>query len=262
MLPSSGGDQRVLHAAGRSVLAAIQRELFLEPPLLPSATHLTRREIREGHLEGGTPELHDHGNSNGLGDLTLLGQYRVIQAAGRSLAFLGGLKVPSGETDVSGADGERFEVEHQPGTGSWDPLVGAATTVTVPFGSLDANLLATIATEGAEETNLGHLINLNLALSRRALGREHVHAEGAAEHGHSSLDLVAELNGEWRARQRVAGSEDREQRRHTGVLRSRGSSGGRRRVERGRVSRRPRAELHGRQHETDLRVVVGMGILF
>jgi hypothetical protein len=24
--------------------------------------HVSRREIREGHLEGGTPELHDHGN--------------------------------------------------------------------------------------------------------------------------------------------------------------------------------------------------------
>lgn len=79
--------------------------------------YLSRQGIREAHLEGGTPELHDHGNANGLGDLKLLGQYSLVRAEGRELAILGGLKLPSGQTDVAD-QGSRFDVEHQPGSGS------------------------------------------------------------------------------------------------------------------------------------------------
>lgn len=140
--------------------------------------------------------------------------------------------------------------------------MGAASTITVPFGSLDANLLATLANEGTEQTSLGHLLSVNLALSHRALGPKHVHAEGSAEHRHTSLDLVAELNGEWRARQKVAGSETENS---GGTLVY--FAPGLRVVAGGRWSAGVSVgvpvlqQLPGRQHETDLRMVVGIGIL-
>ncbi|MCL5885353.1 MAG: hypothetical protein M1377_08480, partial [Deltaproteobacteria bacterium] len=53
--------------------------------------YIVRRGIREGHLDAtGTPEVHVHGNSEGIGDLSLVGQYRFLRTenAGADVALL------------------------------------------------------------------------------------------------------------------------------------------------------------------------------
>lgn len=185
--------------------------------------YVWRTDIREGHQEDGAPEVHVHGDSEGLGDLTVLAQYRFAGAAEspwRASALLG-VKTPTGRTDVKDDGGERFEAEHQPGSGSWDPLFGLAARWQRESLSLDASGLYTWVTEGAQDTDLGDLLAYNLALSYRLEKTVHAHAEGAHAGGtHVPLtwDLVLEANGESRRKQQVDGTEDPSSGGHTVFL--------------------------------------------
>jgi len=155
-------------------------------------------DVKEAH--GDEPdEVHRHGDVKGIGDLTVLGHYRFVKMndAKFESALLVGLKVPTGNTHKKDINGERFETEHQPGSGSWDPMVGISATKRFDSVSLDANLLYTIATKGAQKTDLGDQLSYNIALSYRAL-REKI-----------SLDLILEMNGEWKQKQKIDGVKDK-----------------------------------------------------
>jgi hypothetical protein len=188
--------------------------------------YVIRRGIREGHLEDGIPEVHDHGDSEGIGDLSLLGQYRLfrMENAGADVSVLFGLKTPTGDTKATDRDGVRFETEFQPGSGSWDPLIGAAAERRLGPASLDVSVLYAIATKGAQDTDLGDAIHFGLSLSWRhtpghggirASVEPHAHgpgashaAEHAGDHSHISFDFILEAIGEWRRKQTVAGIRD------------------------------------------------------
>jgi len=157
------------------------------------------------------------GDSRGMGDLTLYGQYRF--AGGRDsrlhVSAMFGIKTPTGRTDVIGNEGDRFEAEHQPGSGSWDLLTGAALTSRWSKVSLDSNVLYSFAGDGSQQSNLGDVFNYNVALSYR-LEHEEDHGHGAAHHSHATVlnswDLAIEINGEWRDYVTVAGTRQT----HTG----------------------------------------------
>ena len=176
--------------------------------------YVIRRDIREAHShehEDGDVEveLHKLGDSEGLGDLTLVGQYRFLNLPGQALeaAVLGGVETPTGQTGEATALGGSFETDHQPGSGSWDVLLGAALSKRFGALSLDASLHYTFAGDGSQDTNLGDRLNYNLAASYR-LGADHQHSGGAASHSHTSWDLVLELNGEHSQKQEIAGQSD------------------------------------------------------
>lgn len=175
--------------------------------------YLRREKIVEGHGhggeeegEGGTVEL---GDAEGMGDLTLFGHYRFLHRPqeGIHAAFFFGLKAPTGVDDRRSDEGTRFEAEHQPGSGSWDPMAGIA--VTKHLGSLcyDANVLYIVATEGSQETDLGDRLTCNAAFSWRIPGSDHPHA-GERSHFHPAWDLIVEANGEYRQKEKVDGEED------------------------------------------------------
>jgi hypothetical protein len=198
-----------------------------------------RTDIREGHVHGGVPEVDQLGDAAGFGDLSLFGQYRLFRdrATQTEVAFLAGLKLPTGDTSVNTADGsERFETEFQPGSGAWEDSFGLAVTRRFGAWSLDANVLYTVAGEGAQQTDLGDRFQYNAALSYRLTGqpgglrgpmragapaeplyhrglKAHAHDHEHAEEAHAApkapaLDLVLELNGEWHAREVIAGITD------------------------------------------------------
>jgi hypothetical protein len=161
--------------------------------------YVYRDNIRSGSHShgpaGNTAE--DHGDVGGLGDATFMGKWRFYAGEDFSSALLFGIKAPTGETGKK-HDGEKLEAEHQPGSGSWDPLLGAAVTKRLGDFAVDASTLASFAQEGAQHTDLGNRVSYNLALSWRAgeEARRQFHHEGKA-HGHNYLDLTLELNGEW-----------------------------------------------------------------
>lgn len=224
--------------------------------------YVLRTGIRSGHDEGGEVVIDTHGDSDGVGDLTVLGQYRFLNSQPINVegAMLVGLKVPTGATGVKDRNGVPFETEHQPGSGSWEPLFGMAVSKRVGLISFDANLLFTFAGRGAQRTNLGDRLHYNLAASYR-LGNEksHHHSHETAEHQHLVWDLILEVNGEWQGKQEISNAVDENSGGSLVYL----SPGVRLCGDNGWAATLSVGipiieELNGVQHETDVRAVFGL----
>ena len=213
-----------------------------------------RRNIREGthaHDEDtGAPinGVAARGDSSGIGDATVLGQWRFYNnpAAGMEVALLFGLKLPTGATNVHDNQGELFEAEFQPGSGSTDALIGAAFTQRFGAWSFDANVLYVAVQKGTQQTNLGDRFNYNAAVSYRLFGpsratgiagvptnaiythaghthrhddgKMHSHAPEAPPPPQWTLDAILELNGERHQRQTIEGLKDPNSGGHTVYL--------------------------------------------
>ena len=166
---------------------------------------------RHGHASGAsTNGVEDLGTVSGLGDLSLMAQYVLADRheQGWALAILAGLKLPTGSTTEAADDGERLETEHQPGTGSWDPLLGLAAQKRWGATSLHGSVLYQVSSRGSQDTRLGDRLNLNAALVFD-LSREPEHEE--PEHqDHGGLALVLETNYEREGPQEIAGTVDDE----------------------------------------------------
>jgi hypothetical protein len=134
------------------------------------------------------------------------------------------LKTPTGKTGERDDQGELFEAEFQPGSGSWDPMLGLALTRAQGRWSVDGNALYTIATEGTQHTDLGDRFHYNGAVTYRLKGgdaaaahdaRPHSHNGQSHHHDHAPTEplgprdrAVLDLNGEWQAKQDIAGETD------------------------------------------------------
>ncbi|MET0528986.1 MAG: hypothetical protein ABW003_11715 [Microvirga sp.] len=193
--------------------------------------YVVRTGIREGahhhHETAAAAEVTtvDRGDTEGVGDLTLFGQYRFYgQDSGLQASLLSGIKTPTGETGEHDDEGEVFEAEFQPGSGSWDPMVGIALSQAQGRWSVDGNVLYTIATEGTQHTDLGDRFHYNGAVTYRLKGGDakaahevrmpHSHNGQSQHHEHASsakglvIDAVLELNGEWQEKQTISGATD------------------------------------------------------
>jgi hypothetical protein len=188
--------------------------------------YVHRDDMREGHHghHGGHAmnEVIERGSSSGLGDLSVVATYRVAQSETAAFALMAGIKAPTGSTHKTDDEGERFETEHQPGTGSWDPIVGAAARANLGLLQLNASAIFQFSGKGAQDTRLGDRAHMGIALSHRFGPAEHHHeaqGEGRHEHGehdhgshqhaaphaHSSWDAFVEMTGEWEGRQEIVG---------------------------------------------------------
>lgn len=175
--------------------------------------------VRRDRLrEGSDGEVEQLGSVTGFGDVTLLAKYRLTDGAGPGFALIGGLKMPTGSTHRRSSDGERLETEHQPGSGSWDPIVGFSAGLPVGPLGLTASAVYQFSTRGSQDTRLGDRLQGGIALSHRLIGdvhaahwetHNHHHGDELDEHdeslGRNSLDAFVELGGEWEGRQRIGG---------------------------------------------------------
>ena len=185
------------------------------------------REPEDGHAHAPNPivvhDIVDHGNTAGMGDLTLLGLYRFYHEGDHELSMLFGLKAPTGDTNETGFeneyeggryvtqvfpddhddghhhDGTLLETHQQPGSGSWDGSLGLAYRFNAGQVKVYSSFLYTVVTEGSQDTNLGDSFGYNLAVSRPTT---HM-----APCDLCSWDLILELNGEWRERETRDGEE-------------------------------------------------------
>lgn len=210
---------------------------------LPFVHHDDLRAGDHSHVAGHSiNEVVELGSVSGVADPSLLAKYKLLDSAGTRIALVGGMKFPFGDTDRKSHDGHRLDTEHQPGSGSWDPLIGAAFGTRVGPFDLIASGLYQFAGKGAQQTRLGDRAKGGIALSRRfarsgghhaapagkphdgphhgAQGGQHGHhadhhAEHHAEHHgrpqdppphpYSSWDGFVELTGEWEGRQKIDG---------------------------------------------------------
>ena len=166
-----------------------------------------RRNILEAEEEDdGEFEIESLGDSDGIGDLRLFGVYQFWrdEVGQQSAAVTVGVKTPTGDDDNSVTGEGRLDTELQPGSGSYDPFFGLAYSRKFSQWSFDSNVTYQIATEGAQDTDLGDFVGANAALSYR-LNNLHTHANSSAEHIDVAWDLVLELNGEWRDKEDIDG---------------------------------------------------------
>jgi len=216
-LQALAGDGIHAHNTDDNLNAAIGAAYGVTHQLTISAElpYVRRDHLREAETIDETIDL---GNVSGLGDLSILAKYRLARSRGVAVALIGGIKLPTGSTHRRSRDGERLETEHQPGTGSWDPIFGASLGTTAGLFQVTASALYQIAGKGAQETRLGDRLQGGIALSHRfgepahehsAMSHNHHHGdeldEGAEAHAQASWDGFIELSGEWEGRQKVAG---------------------------------------------------------
>ena len=188
--------------------------------------YVRRDDLREGehsHVGGqAVNEVVQLGSVSGIGDMSLLAKYRLSDGEGAGFALIGGIKLPTGSTHRRSPDGERLETEHQPGTGSWDPIFGASASLPMGAVQLTASAIYQIAGNGAQHTRLGDRLQGGIALSHRfgdaprvhAATHNHHHGDELDEHAegpaHSTWDAFVEFAGEWEGRQKVDGEIEEE----------------------------------------------------
>src|SRR5215510_6901181 len=139
---------------------------------LPVVVRTDIKEAAHEHDGGVTTGAVDFlGDSAGIGDLTLLGQYRFYhnRATRTELALLLGVKAPTGVTDRHTDTGELFDAEFQPGSGAWDGMFGLAASKRIGPWSFDANVLYVLTSEGTQSTDLGDRFLYNAAVSYRLM---------------------------------------------------------------------------------------------
>ncbi len=95
--------------------------------------------------------------SEGIGDLQLTGIYRFLSQENSFLGPVIGIKFPTGQTSEKASDGDEFELEMQPGSGSFDYIVGAAFRYDIERFSIRGNSLYTFRTEGDHDFEFGDL---------------------------------------------------------------------------------------------------------
>lgn len=188
--------------------------------------YVRRDDLREGthdHSGGlavnGVEQL---GSVCGIGDLSLLAKYRLTAGTGPGLALISGVKMPTGSTGKRSLQGEQLETEHQPGTGSWDPILGASASAPMGPVGFTASLLYQFSGRGAQHTRLGDRLQGGIALSHRfgapphSPVKPHNHHHGGEldeQHEgprHSTWDAFVELAGEWEGRQKAGGEIEAE----------------------------------------------------
>ena len=218
--------------------------------------YVDNRGLREGHHHAGTSEVHDNGDQSGLGDASLFAQwtcYRNAEAAS-SVGIYAGAKLPTGDTEQKTPDGERLEADHQLGSGSVNPLLGAAVSKGYGEMSIGVSGLYELATDGSQNSNLGDIARVNAGLGWTPAG-----GEGSS----LRFTVLFELVGEWREKSEIGGATDED----TGGT-SLFAAPGVRATWDGRWSwygslSVPVSEDHnGVQADTDFRVTTGLAVLF
>lgn len=142
-----------------------------------SYRYLRMRNI-EGSEEEGDPDAPDpvlgrRETSKGFGDLVFDVKWRFKKLADKGfpvdLAVFASLKPPSGNTQKRNPDGERYEAEDQPGTGSWNGTLGLAASKTWDGGTWGASgsVAHTFKGEGTQQFKEGDSTAIALSGSRR-----------------------------------------------------------------------------------------------
>ncbi|NOR56880.1 MAG: hypothetical protein GQ531_11850 [Sulfurovum sp.] len=167
----------------------------------------SRKNIRAGEHHDDEAEVHNHGNSDGLGDLAAILQYKIYDVDKTKVALLAGIKAPTGKTDVTDGD-EVLEADLQPGSGSWDYFAGVALTHEFENFSFHTSALYKYNTEGVDDSRLGDIFTYNAAISFHLIGEEHDHfleKEETHDDLGYSVDFFLEFNGEYAKEDRFYG---------------------------------------------------------
>ncbi len=120
--------------------------------------------------------LGQHQHSDGPNDLEVFFQYRFMHQKKDGfpvdLSFFASVKTPSGVTHNHNPQGELFETEDQPGTGSWNETVGAVAAKNWGVWNASAAYSFTHKGEGSQRFKEGDINRLALSGSRLMIGKD------------------------------------------------------------------------------------------
>lgn len=171
--------------------------------------YIERHDIRAAAYNNGEGAVEIAGAAKGQGDASLFGQYRFYHSTALDFAVMGGVMAPTGSTSERENGGALFEADHQPGWGAWDPFLGLSCNYSWGMTGVSANILYTFETEGTQNSDVGEVVNYNVALSRRFFAaEEHHHHDDEHEQVESLLeyaDVILELNGDLRDKSSIDG---------------------------------------------------------
>lgn len=109
----------------------------------------------------------NEGDSIGFGDLSILARYHLIDLDRFDFALLAGVKLATGDYSEFDDNGFLLAADHQPGTGSWDPLMGFAVGTSYKDYNFDANTLYQLSTRSrGPGLIIGDLLLINAAVSK------------------------------------------------------------------------------------------------
>src|SRR5437867_4437082 len=83
---------------------------------------------------------------------------RTLHADPVELALLAGIKLPTGSTGQLANSGSLLEPDHQPGSGSWDPLLGLAVARQFERLTVGSSVLYRITSEGRHDFRPGQQV--------------------------------------------------------------------------------------------------------
>ena len=158
-------------------------------------------QFKYGLVETDAGERTGFGDSIGLGDLLVLCQYRFLKLERHKLyaSLLAGINIPTGFRNVRNNEGDFFGNDDQPGSGTFDPLVGLALSKDLGAGlSLDSNFLYRFSLKGPRDNTIGDTLNYNFAISylvqhdalqseNKRHGHSHAHSGELAYHTHKHM---------------------------------------------------------------------------
>jgi len=131
--------------------------IFAEMP------YVVRHDLNVEELDEDDPEAVDHlgerRTSQGFGDLSVTGIYKLFKAGNNFIGPLAGIKLPTGVTGNRDQQGEKFEMEMQPGSGSIDPSLGGAFGYQTGQIAIHGNTIYTFRTRGAQGFRYGNLFS-------------------------------------------------------------------------------------------------------
>lgn len=119
--------------------------------------YVVRHSLGVEHANLGNKET-----SEGFGDLNVMASYRTFQSERAGFSLVGGVKLPTGETDQIDSTGALFEPELQPASGSWDFLMGGIFEHRWDRVILKGNATYSFKTEGEQDYTFGDLFSTSL----------------------------------------------------------------------------------------------------
>ncbi|WP_298627039.1 hypothetical protein [uncultured Legionella sp.] len=141
------------------------------------------------------------GNISAISDATLFSLWRVFDKGEHpfSIAILSGINAPTGKSSERDNEGELFAASDQAGSGAWAPFGGLIFTKKWDEVLISTNLTYTPGIEGAQQTTVSSLFDVNVGLVFPIYEERHMKLH---------LDGVLELNGEYATRSTIAGFKD------------------------------------------------------
>jgi hypothetical protein len=157
-----------------------------------------KREHEHIHNHQGVP-IPEEWDFTGLGDIRVAGRYQfkigaADPAKAQTVGLLFGLKLPTGDTDVTNDDGDPAERSLQPGTGTTDPFAGAYYQIQLPARGLSFFAQGAYAAplDSYHEYKPGDRLTVDLGMRYEATPH---------------LALLLQFNGLWRGRDSGAQAE-------------------------------------------------------